>query len=109
MSAISNMSRMTQFSTLSIDTQLSVQTNLDAVYGSNQWTPSSFETFPFGENIDPRELMNVLMNLWRYIANEVEVSRLKNKITSFSGSFQSFACSQFTSRSSEESNQFLWA
>lgn len=71
---------MTQFSTLSIDTQLSVQTNLDAIYGSNQWTPSPFDTFPFGENIDPRELINSLMNLWRYVANEVEVGLDKNGV-----------------------------
>lgn len=73
MSGFSNLSRMTQLSTLSIDTQLSVQTNVDEIYGG-QYTMSPFEAFPMGENIDPQQQRNAIVGLVSYLMDENQVS-----------------------------------
>lgn len=71
---------MTQMSNLSVDTQLSVQTNVDELYASQYMASPSFYQFPTGENVDPEKLRKQITDLINNITNSQNVSLNMSKL-----------------------------
>ena len=72
-SQMSQMSQMTRFSTLSIDTRMSLQTNHEEIYGSQYLQASASPLMASRENWDPNQAAMALFDLLQVMSNENEI------------------------------------